>query len=81
MIVKKSAEIMATKSRYAKQMIHIAVCKEQQRLYYKKYKRLLNFINSMNEELNLLNREPNTVVKHVRNVGTNVNMPSKKDPA
>jgi len=81
MIIKKSAEIMATKSRYSKQMINIEVCKEQQRSYYKKYKQLLNYINSMNDELVLLNREPSNVVKHVRNVGTYINMPENNDSA
>ncbi|XP_022171058.1 uncharacterized protein LOC111034217 [Myzus persicae] len=75
MIIDKSAEVMATKSRYAKQMVNISVCKEHQRSYYEKYKQLLNDINTMNTELNLMNRMPSNAVKHVRNVGTNINTP------
>ncbi|NP_001156160.1 uncharacterized protein LOC100163293 [Acyrthosiphon pisum] len=80
MILNKAAEVMAThgKSHIAKQMVNISVCKEQQRLYYKKYKQLLNYVNTVTSELELLNRVPDDEVKHVRNVGTYVVMPTKK---
>jgi len=80
MILNKAAEVMAThgKSHIAKQMINISVCKEQQRSYYKKYKRLLNYVKTISSELELLNRMPDNEVTHVRNVGINVNMPTKK---
>lgn len=79
-VINKAAAVMATRSHLTKEIINISVCKEQQRAYYKKYKQLLNSINTINSELNYLNRMPDNVTKYVRNVGTSVNMPrnSKK---
>jgi len=78
MIFNKAAEIMAThgKSYITRQMTNMAICKEQQHFYYKKYKTLLNYVNDVSSELDLLNRVPDNEVKHVRHVGTNVNMPT-----
>jgi len=72
MIIKKVAEIMAIKSPYSKQMINVERCKKQQRSYYNKYKKLLNYINSMIDQLTPVKREPSNVIKHVRHVGTNI---------
>jgi len=69
---------MATKSHLTKEFINVSVCREQQRLYYKKYKKLLNNVNAINSELNSLNRLPDNVTKHIRNVGTSVDMPRKR---
>ncbi|XP_022171895.1 uncharacterized protein LOC111040557 [Myzus persicae] len=74
MIINKSAEIMATKSYYAKQMDSISICEEKQQSYYEKYKQLLNHVSTLSAKLDRLNRMPPTAVKHVRSVGTNVNM-------
>jgi len=81
MIFNKAAEVMAThgKSHIAQQMSNISVCREQQRSYYKKYKELLNHVNTISSRLEDLTRLPDNEVKHVRHVGTNVNMPSKKE--
>jgi len=83
MILNKAAEVMAlnSKSYIARQMLNLSECKRQQRLYYKKYKDLLKFVNNVNSELELLTRVPDNEVKSVRNVGTFVLMPttSKKE--
>ncbi|CAI6376977.1 unnamed protein product [Macrosiphum euphorbiae] len=78
MIFNKFAEIMAThgKSDITRQMTNRAICKEQQRSYYKKFKKLLSYVNKVSSDLELLNREPDNEVKHVRHAGTNVNMPT-----
>jgi len=78
MIFNKAAEVMAThgKSYITRQMTNMAICKEQQRSYYKKYKTLLTYVNDVSADLDLLNRMPDNEVTHVRHVGTNVNMPT-----
>jgi len=76
-VLKKAAEVMATTSHFSEQMQTIANCKERQRSYYKNYKELLKYVNTINSELELLIRVPDNAVKHVRNVGTNFNMPKK----
>jgi len=74
MIIEKSAEVMATKSYYKNQMANISICKKQQSFWYKKFKKLLNYIHSVSEELKMLNMVPDPVTKSVRNVGTYVDI-------
>ncbi|XP_060857385.1 uncharacterized protein LOC132934961 [Metopolophium dirhodum] len=77
-ILNKAAEVVATHgtSDIEKQMLNISECEHQQRLYYNKYKELLNYVNIINSKLGLLKRVPDDNFKHVRNAETYVNMPT-----
>lgn len=53
-------------------MENLSICEQHQRFWFKKYKKLVNRVNTTRNKLKRLIREPDTIVKHVRNVGTNV---------
>jgi len=55
-------------------MENLSVCEQHQYFWFRKYKKLVNHINTTTDKLKRLNRDPkpNLAVKHVRNVGINV---------